>query len=370
MSDTGGGHRASAEAIQAALERESNDEIRVKIIDVFQEYAPYPLSRLPDWYPVIVSRGSEFWRRGFHMSDGLLRAKALNHLAWPYVRGAIRKLIRENPADVIICVPPLFVGPVLQGLGKPRPPFITVVTDLISSHSWWFDKRTDLTLVPTEDARRRALTCGLDPGLVKVVGLPISKRFYGPQENRVTLRKALGWQPDVDTVLLLGGADGIGPLRDITHALAQSSLPIQLAIVCGRNRPLRAYLSSQAWPLDTHVYGFVRNMQTMMLSADLVVTKAGPSSVIETLTCGRPLVLCSAVPGQEEGTVRYIVENGAGLWAPTPEKVVKAVKELVSTSTHKMAVMATNAKRLTQHPDAAHTIAQEICCMLPRLSIA
>lgn len=365
MSDTGGGHRSASEAIREALTSKSDYKVQVKLIDVLSEYAPYPLSHLPVWYPVMASRGMELWRRGFNLSNGALRTKALNYAAWPYISSAIRRLIREQPSDLIVSTHPLLVSPVLQGLGKRRPPFITVVTDLVSTHAWWFDKRADLTMVPTKDACHRALSCGLDARQVKVVGLPVSQQFCHSNPNQDALRRELGWRLSIDTVLLLGGADGIGPLREVAYGLAHAGLPIQLAVVCGRNERLRAYLESQTWPLETHVYGFVSNMPTMIMAADLVVTKAGPSSIIEALTCGRPLVLYGAIPGQEEGNIHYAVEHGAGLWAPSPERVVAAVQEILSTDPDRMVVMAANARQLAR-PGAARAIAQEICSLLPR----
>ena len=40
MSDTGGGHRASAEAIAEAMARLYGDEITVRIVDAWRRYAP------------------------------------------------------------------------------------------------------------------------------------------------------------------------------------------------------------------------------------------------------------------------------------------------------------------------------------------
>ena len=367
MSDTGGGHRASAEAIREALETELNAEVKTEIIDVFLEYAPYPFRRFPDWYPTIISHARKLWGSAFHLSNGTLRSRAINYATWPLIRSGIIRLINECWADLIVSVHPLLVGPVLRGLGQSHPPFITVVTDLVTAHAWWFDKRTDLTLVPTEYARQRAVSCGLDPGRIRVLGLPVSKRFFH-SADQTTLRRALGWSPDIASVLLHGGGDGMGPLREVATNLAHAGLPIQLAIVCGRNKRLQTHLESRSWPIQTHIYGFVHNMPQMMMATDLVVTKAGPSSVTEALACGRPLVLCSALPGQEEGNVSYVIDHGAGLWAPGPEKVVAAVRELVSTSPDRMAVMANKAIQLSR-PDAASNIAKEICLMLPKLPI-
>jgi 1,2-diacylglycerol 3-beta-galactosyltransferase len=95
-----------------------------------------------------------------------------------------------------------------------------------------------------------------------------------------------------------------------------------------------------------------------MRAADLIVTKAGPSSVMEAVNAGLPIVLSGALPGQEDGNVKFIVEGGAGLWAPSADKVVKAVRCLISDP--KTLGDAASAARRLARPKAAFEIADEI----------
>jgi 1,2-diacylglycerol 3-beta-galactosyltransferase len=41
------------------------------------------------------------------------------------------------------------------------------------------------------------------------------------------------------------------------------------------------------------------------------------------------MILYSRVPGQEDGNVTYVVNEGAGLWAPHPEQTAELVKSWV-----------------------------------------
>ncbi|MEI6291147.1 MAG: galactosyldiacylglycerol synthase, partial [Chloroflexota bacterium] len=50
FSDTGGGHRSATEAIIEALEIEYPDTFTCEKVDIFKDYAPRPLNRMPDWY--------------------------------------------------------------------------------------------------------------------------------------------------------------------------------------------------------------------------------------------------------------------------------------------------------------------------------
>ncbi|MBI3361289.1 MAG: glycosyltransferase [Chloroflexi bacterium] len=359
FSDTGGGHRSSAEAIREALLANYAGQCEVELVDLFVEYMPYPFRRFPAWYPWMVKR-PRVWGRGFKLSDGPRRSRALATALWPVVRRAIKRLVREHPADVVVSVHPLFQVPLLRAFGKQRPPYITVVTDLVSTHAWWYHPKVDRCLVPTEPARERAVACGMPLAKVRVVGLPVADRFSRPAGEKADLRAQLNWHANLPAVLVVGGGEGMGPLFEIARGVASAGLRCQLAVVAGRNEALRQRLSAVNWEVPTHLYGFVRNMPELMGAADLIVTKAGPSSIVEAFNAGRPLILSSAIPGQEEGNVRYVVSEGAGLWAPGPAKVVEAVRSLLSDGPGEaLSRAAANSRRLAS-PHAAADIAAEV----------
>lgn len=358
MSDTGGGHRASAEAIREALQIKRGAEVCVKLVDAFKDYTPYPFNRFPAWYPVVIAHGIRAWGPGYKVSDGRARTRVLSGAIYPYTRPAFKKLMAEHPADIYVSVHPLLTMPAVRALGKQRPPFITVVTDLVSTHAFWYYHKVDEIIVPTEGAYERALKNKVPPQKVKVIGLPVSQKFCAPSGDKAALRKSLNWDSDRTTVLVVGGGEGMGPLKEIARGIARSGLNLQLAVVCGRNETLRTELQNTKWEIPTHIYGFVTFMPELMRAADLIVTKAGPSSVMEAVNAGLPIVLSGALPGQEDGNVKYIVEGGAGLWAPTPDKVVNAVRELTHDP-QRLSSAASAAQRLAR-PNAALQIADEV----------
>lgn len=331
FSDTGGGHRSAAEAIIEALYLEYGDRIATDMVDVFREYAPPPLTKMPELYTHLV-RVPRAWGLGYRLSDGQRRARLLTASAWPYVRRNIRRLIAHNPSDLIVSVHPLAIAPALRALQSMRSydvPFITVVTDLVTTHVLWYHRRTDLCLVPTQAAYEKALECGLRSEQVQLAGLPVADRFCQPAGDKKALRDRLGWPADLPSILLVGGGEGMGPLEDTAKAIGAANLPASLVVVAGRNKDLRARLEKAPWSRTTFVYGFVRNMPEFMHAADIIVTKAGPGTISEALNAGLPMVLYSRLPGQEEGNVSYVTTNGAGVWAPQPKQVVAALRKWI-----------------------------------------
>jgi 1,2-diacylglycerol 3-beta-galactosyltransferase len=281
---------------------------------------------------------------------------------WPWIRPAAKQLVREHPADLVFCVHPLFNAPVLRALGKRRPPFITAVTDLITAPNYWFHRRVDVCVVPTEEVRRSALRNGLHREQVVLLGLPISNKFLRTEEKK-SLRQTLGWPPNRPVVLIVGGGEGMGPLFDTARAIMYTSPECALVVITGRNEKLRHQMETVEWTVPTRIYGFVSNMPEFMNAADILVTKAGPGTISEALACGLPMVLYSRIPGQEDGNVRYVVEEGAGRWAPGSERTSNAVRRwIVNPKIRESA--AASCKRIAR-PQAADDIADLIWNWLP-----
>jgi 1,2-diacylglycerol 3-beta-galactosyltransferase len=136
-----------------------------------------------------------------------------------------------------------------------------------------------------------------------------------------------------------------------------------LAIVAGRNESLRARLSAVNWQIPTFVYGFERRMPEMMQAADLLVTKAGPGTVMEAINAGLPLVLYSRLPGQEDGNVDYVVEEGIGVWAPGASNTARAVQRWLQNPA--AMARATETCRQLARPQAAFEIAEILAGWLP-----
>jgi 1,2-diacylglycerol 3-beta-galactosyltransferase len=246
----------------------------------------------------------------------------------------------------------------LKALGRNRPPFFIVVTDMVTTHALWYDQRADLILVPTEKARRRAIAYEMDPDRVHVVGQPVAERYCVPAGNKEYIREKLGWEQEKTLVLLVGGGEGMGPLGKTARAIANSGLDVALAIVCGRNQRLREHLESLDWPVPTYIYGFTRELPDFMRAADVMVTKAGPGTIAESLNANLPIILYAKLPGQEDGNVTYVVEEEVGVWAPQPKRVVQTLKEWVYNPETRLRYVE-NCRRAAR-PNASRQIARAI----------
>jgi 1,2-diacylglycerol 3-beta-galactosyltransferase len=360
FSDTGGGHRSAASAVAEALQDLYGEVVQIAFVDPLAEYAPWPLDRLGSIYTYLVRLKGKPWAIVWHLSNGQRRVMVLTKGWWLLVRTMFLKLLRDHPADAVVCCHPLFNAPILRGLNNvnAHTPLITLMTDLIAAHPFWFEPGVSCYLVPTKGAHRRALACGLPAERVQVTGLPVNPRFVAAaREDPLAVRRRLGLEPDLPVVLLVGGAEGMGPFHRLCRTVAASGAQAQLVMIAGRNERLRARLAATTWSLPVQVTGFVQNMHEWMRAADLLVTKAGPSTISEALVMGLPIVLSGALPGQEQPNVDYVVQAGAGVWAPTPRRAAVAVRDLLSSDNPSLDQMAARAQALGQ-PGAARRVAE------------
>jgi 1,2-diacylglycerol 3-beta-galactosyltransferase len=354
FSDTGGGHRAACEAIIEAIHCEFGEAVITQMVDFLKDYAPPPFNHLPEAYPDMV-RVPELWGAMFDISDGRSQARFVTSIFWPYVRRAARRLVREHHSEMLVSVHPLATTFALKALGKNRPPFVTVVTDMVSTHALWFDQRADLIIVPTEMARQVAIQYTMSPEKVRVVGQPVSQLCSTPIGDRSHLRKRFGWPQGKKVILLVGGGEGMGPLAETARAIDESGLDVCLVIVAGRNSKLEAELKEQTWQNSTFIYGFIHDMSDFMRAADVIVTKAGPGTIAEALIAELPIILYAKLPGQEDGNVDFVISEGVGVWAPEPLAVVRALTRWVCRSKERQKVVK-NCRRAAR-PDASRQIA-------------
>jgi 1,2-diacylglycerol 3-beta-galactosyltransferase len=361
MSDTGGGHRAAAEAIREALHRRHRDAVSVTLVDVLREYTPFPFSSFPELYPWLVNHSKSSWGASFKLTNTRQRAKILTNTMYMTAESGLKQMLRDHPADVIVSVHSLLTRIAMRAMlaFERRPPFVVVVTDLVSTHYFWYDRRADRTLLPTQIAYERGLIAGLTPDKMRITGLPVHPGFTDGLVDKSEARAALGWHPTLPTILLIGGGDGMGPVYKIARAIDERNLNCQLVIVCGRNATLKAQSESALWNQPTHIYGFVNDMPRLMAASDVIATKAGPATISEACIAGLPMLLYDAIPGQEEGNVDFVLENNAGVFINQPRAAAETVESWLREGESYLRWRSANARRVAR-PDAVWQIADEV----------
>jgi len=385
FSDTGGGHRASALALQSALHRLYADRIDVQLVDFLREGTGWPWRFSPEMYAALGHVPSVYKKVYDHESGQLSWRETRSFgIIWRSTKSSVLRFLTRTYSegvDLIVSVHPLINHLVMEAFAEifdgrsSSPPVVTVVTDLGAAHLSWFDPRVDLIFVPNLRLQKLAKSYGVPKEKVCVCGLPVREGFWEPHAwPKKKLQEHLGLsQQHSMVVLLMGGGEGFGSLKEVAIAIGTRLIRIghvQLVVICGRNEEVRQELQNHPWPLELKgrqmrivpkILGFVPNVHEYMSAANCLVTKAGPGSLAEAMIKGLPCLITSFLPGQEEGNVDFVVDAGAGEFVSDedPERVADVVAMWVHDP-EKLQQMSERAKALAR-PHAALDIARRVC---------
>src|SRR5438105_4605575 len=234
FSDTGGGHRAAAKALTSALQLLDPSTV-VTVADPLIGQGPTIVRRLASLYSPVIRRSRAAWGAVYHTSNTKATFAAIRAVFGPAVRRVLRHLLKQHDPDVVLSVHPLLNHVAHQAIrksGRPRA-LRTVITDLVDFHRGWTFSQADLVDAPTERARRVALRRRVPAERVKLLGLPVDLRFRPPAPGeKQALRRRFGLDEHRFTVLVMGGAAGVGHLAAQARELAIDPHPWQLAVVC------------------------------------------------------------------------------------------------------------------------------------------
>jgi 1,2-diacylglycerol 3-beta-galactosyltransferase len=370
VADTGGGHRASAEAVARRLAAAHPGRFATHVLDPFVQASPRLVGRVVGLYSPITRYTPWLWGALYHATNSRAAVGALRGSALRLVEPGLAAVVDTLQPALVVSFHPLLnhvAARALHSLPGPRIPLATVVTDLVDVHAAWTCANVDAVVTASPGGLDRARRAGVPADRCFDLGLPVDESFASPApagEARRALRQRLGLSPDRFTVLLSGGGEGSGGLARRARALLDAQLDIDVVVICGRNAKVRAAL--EAMPANNlRVLGFVGNMSEWMRACDLLVTKAGPGAIAEALCSRAPLLLTSYVPGQERGNIDFVVDTGAGRWVPRLRDMVDAVRELSAPGSASLAAM----RESLRHAARPHATAQ-IADLVVRLATA
>jgi 1,2-diacylglycerol 3-beta-galactosyltransferase len=297
--DTGGGHRAAAEALRQELERRYGGRLTAVTCDPL---TGAHANRFVRWvclrYGPLVRTAPWLWSVLFHATNNPVTVALVRRLLARFASAPIAEALARHRPPAIIALHPLLTAPTVAAAGRcsTRPALVTVVTDLGTVHRSWLHPAFSYTVTSQIPVREQFQCVPADPA------------------TRAALRVALGLGPDRFVVLVVAGAEGGRGVRRWTRAILSGTADIDVVAVCGRDERLRTSLLSLAAGSRGRlvVTGFVENMADWMRSADVLVTKAGPGTIAEAASCGVPMLLAGHLPGQERGNTEIVVRAGAG----------------------------------------------------------
>jgi len=369
IADTGGGHRAAANAVARQLDDSNPGGFDITILDPFTAAKPRIIGGTAGLYGPITRHARWLWGGLYHGTNSRPAVGMLERTVLRSVTDAVTEAVDRLAPDCVVSFHPLLNHISVRAVrARARKiPVVTVITDLVDIHAAWACPDVDAVVVPSPGGFDRCRRAGIPASRCHDFGLAVDSRFThlpNDPEGIARLRQRLGLRPEHFAVLVCGGADGSGGLVRNARAIAEQPIDLDLVVICGRNGLARSGLEGlrTAVGREVRVLGYVDNMHEWMRASDVVVSKAGPGTIAEALCCGLPLLLVWYLPGQERGNVEWVVDIGAGRFVPRIEQLVDAVAELAVPGSETLEAMR-QAVRAAARPDATRRIAGLIAGM-------
>jgi UDP-N-acetylglucosamine:LPS N-acetylglucosamine transferase len=308
-------------------------------------------------YDKWVRNVPEIYQLGFQASDSLIPTTILEQWLIVLLTDTMRDLMIRYKPDVVVTTYPHYQSAIstLFKSRKYRVPFFTVVTDLSTVHRLWFHRKVTGCLVPNTLVAELAMSYGIRPEKISITGIPVSPSIARETREKNKIRKELGWQPDIPTILAVG-SKRVDRLIDTLNVINHFGGAMQVAVVAGKDEVLYNEITQFEWHIPAYIYDYVENMPAMMKASDLIVCKAGGLIVTESLASGLPMVLIEVIPGQETGNAEYVTAYGAADTAQSPIEVLELLSHLMRDDGALLKKRAANAK-LMGLPQSAYDVA-------------
>ena len=353
-SKTGGGHVSLAEALRDLLaqDEQTGDETNEHAAKDTNALAITIVDPQPGFFHQhyrIVSRYALWlWAAEFQFFDTPRRALLAHRIFTQLVRRQLNALLDDLQPDLIITTYPFLSYEVVSILVQRSSavPLVLLFSDANGVHaSWLTERQAAATFATTRETYEQALTTGFATEHLYLVGWPVrsqfAKAYQSPQEERTEQRIQLNLAPNRFTVFLQGGGEGAARIDcTIKNVLTASGArnDVQIILATGTNHALLERYKNvpNLAPLP-----YTKEISSYMVTADVIMGKAGPNMLFEAVMLGKPFIATSYIPGQEEANLPFIQRHGLGWVALQPEEQHSLLTRLIHNPDQLATVSAT-----------------------------
>ncbi len=340
------GHRNAALAIEKAV-RIIEPDSAILNINAFNYTNPVAEKVTNSIYMGIIKMAPKIWDYLYDNPKIVKRVEKTKKKIHKANSPKLKKLFDKFNPDLVICTQAFPCGMVAdykKTYGS-NLTLIAVLTDYIP-HSYWVYEEVNSYIVPSEDVGAKLIHKGVPGHKVKALGIPFDPKFSEPLDKEKLLHK-YKLSPDLPTVLIMGGGQGLGPIKTIVRSLERSKAGIQEIVVAGTNKKLYKTLKRRIkrYKKKILLFGYAQHINELMHMADIVISKPGGVTTAEVLAKGKPMIIVKPLPGQEASNTKYLTEKGAAIKVDKPRKINLVIDDLVN-----------NPQKLKRFSEAARDI--------------
>ncbi len=373
-SNTGGGHRSAAKALENSLLSVYPEPAFVKITQVLEE-AHYVSRKLAELYNYLLRDHQDLMHYYFHAINRFRPNES--RLIFKSAMGYGMRVIEKMMPDVIVSVHPMtqhFFAYLLRRLNlQDKIPLLTVVTD--PYYGFWRGWACDDVrqyYVASDFAKQQLMDFGVGSHKIQVMGMPVHSKFSPVSDlEKRALKSQLGLDPDRFTVFLNSGWIGGGNVPRIFESLlneaALGELPMQVIFLAGQNEQLLkdAQEAAQYARFPVKIVGYTNEIERLMKASEVMVSKMGGLTTFEALSCRLPIIADAVTPPmpQERQTAAYLEKTGAALMLKEPSQIISVVKSLINSPSEYNSLR--EAAGFHGRPGASDQIAKDVLRHIP-----
>jgi UDP-N-acetylglucosamine:LPS N-acetylglucosamine transferase len=210
--------------------------------------------------------------------------------------------------------------------------YINVIADPRSIHKLLVSKN-GYNLVFDGKAKKTCLGHGAKKEKIISCGWFVRKDFNTDFDAQ-TLRKKLGIDKNSLNLTVVGGSAGTYSVLKMFPALISPKNPVHVIFICGESKSLFKSVSAfsetfSSKNLKITALGFKENIHEYLQASDLVIGKAGPNLLFETVATETPFFAITHISGQEDGNLEIIKKNKLGFVEENHVKLFKLLRETI-----------------------------------------
>lgn len=353
------GHRCASIAIENALHH-LNGQLQIKKLDILDYGRSHHGRLVYRLYILIIKIVPWFWEYLYDNQNVMRVIAKLRLLIHQFTYKKVAKIFSQFRPDVVICTqafPCRLVADYKRKYNL-KLPLIAILTDY-APHCYWLDDAVDMYITPGQGVKKVLRERGIAEKRLEVLGIPVDLKFRKTHNRQECLRR-FNLMADTPVILIMGGGQGLGPIKKIVRTLDKTRFAVQLFVICGTNTKLYNWLNkNKSTFIKTMVaVGYTKEVDQIMAIASFVVTKAGGMTTAEALCKSLPIIIISPLPGQEMYNTKFLLGTKAALTVNSFDELRLLADELL-TNPEKLDNLRKNAARFA-NPDSAFKIAKQI----------
>ena len=307
------GHHSASLALEKAL-HSLDPKVETENINSFHYTNPILERIINKTYLGVVRRTPELWDYLYDNPKVVKSTQKLREMIHNFNTEKLKTLLDNFKPDCIICTQAFPCGMVADYKKTFSSNFriVGVLTDY-APHSYWMYNNVEGYIVPADETGKKLIENGVDPARIFPFGIPIDEKFNSTFEGSAIFRK-LSLEEDVPCALIMGGTQGLGPIKMMANLLDKSDMNIQMIIIAGTNKRLYDYLARRKKRFRKRVvlFSYAGNIEELMHISTVIVTKPGGITTAEALAKGLPMLIVNPLPGQEAMNTKYLRGGGGG----------------------------------------------------------